>query len=265
MSGCQTISGDIVIAEQTAGEIQLGDIQHIQGSLICQKAVNLTGLSARGLSVIDKDFNLDGLTILSTLNFPALSQVGSITWTALPGLQELSFTSQVKKASSVLVQNTILKSLDGINLEQVDKFNINNNQYLTKIELQLGNITQALNIQANSRDLVVSFPNLEWAYNMTFRNCSSVNLPSLASVNGSMGFFDNSFQSFSAPNLTQTGDKGSLVFVSNTQLTNISIPMLTTIGGTYEIQNNTNLKVIDGFQKLSTVGGAIDFSGNFTK
>lgn len=264
LSGCETVTGDIVIAEQTSGSIDLSGIQRIQGSLRCKDAVNLTGIESRDLTIIGKQFYLEGLTIMSSLNMPALSRVGSIQWVALPALQDLGFTSQVEQAQEIFISNTNLRSLDGINLNTVEKFNVNNNPYLTKIESQLGNVSEALNIQANSRDLSVSFPNMIWAFNMTFRNCSSVNLPSLGSVNGSMGFFDNYFESFSAPNLTRTGDRGSLVFVSNRRLTNISLPMLKTIGGTYQIANNTELKVIDGFQELTTVGGAIDFSGNFT-
>jgi hypothetical protein len=265
LKNCQILSGDLVIAEQASGTIKLGGIGRINGSLICRNAVGLTSIEAPNLATIDKAFILDGLTILDTLKFPALSSVGAIEWRALPALQELAFTSGVKRASEVRVENTNLKSLDGINLEQVRIFEVFNNPYLAKLELQLGNITQALTVGANSRDIQVSFPNLEWAYNMTFRNCSSVDLPSLSSVNGSMGFFENYFESFSAPQLTQTGPGGFLVFVDNQRLMNISLPKLKTIGGTYQIANNTQLKIIDGFQQLSTVGGAIDFSGNFTK
>ncbi len=265
LSNCETLSGDLIIAEQTAGTIRLPGIRRIEGSLICREATELTSIEAPQLSIIDRNFELNGLTILSNLNFPALGSVGRIQWTALPALEELSFTSEVTRAQDISITNTYLKSLDGINLEQVRTFEVTNNRYLTKMDLQLGNITQQLTIQGNSRDLVVAFPNLDWAFNMTFRNCSQVNLPSLASVNGSMGFFDNYFESFSAPNLTRTGPGGSLVFVSNSRLTNISIPRLTAIGGTYQIANNTRLQKIDGFPDLKTVGGAIDFSGNFTE
>ena len=217
------------------------------------------------MTIIDENFELNGLTILSNLNFGSLSSVKRIQWTALPALDELSFTTEVTKADEISITNTNLKSLDGINLEQVRIFDVTNNLYLSKMELQLGNITQQLTLQANSRDLVVSFPNLQWAYNMTFRNCSEVKLPSLASVNGSMGFVDNYFESFSAPNLTKTGPGGSLVFVSNSRLTNISIPRLESIGGTYQIANNTKLDTVDGFPILKSVGGAIDFRGTFTE
>lgn len=264
LSDCQTLSGDLVIAEQATGTIRLDGIERIEGSLICRDAVDLQSIEAPQLTIIDENFELNGLTILSNLNFGSLSSVKRIQWTALPALDELSFTTEVTKADEISITNTNLKSLDGINLEQVRIFDVTNNLYLSKMELQLGNITQQLTLQANSRDLVVSFPNLQWAYNMTFRNCSEVKLPSLASVNGSMGFVDNYFESFSAPNLTKTGPGGSLVFVSNSRLTNISIPRLESIGGTYQIANNTKLDTVDGFPILKSVGGAIDFRGTFT-
>jgi hypothetical protein len=263
LASCTTFSGDIVIATAAADTIQLNGIQRISGNLIADGATKLTTLSADSLTIIDKGFQLTNMTILSTLAFPRLSMVDSIMWNALPNLQNISFTSKVTRAANVLITNTQLASLNGIDLQTVETFNINNNFYLTQIETQLGNISKSLTIEANGRHLTASFPNLQWAYNMTFRNCSDVKLPSLSAVNGSMGFYENFFQNFAAPNLTSVG--GSLVFDDNVQLTNISLPMLKTINGGYQIANNTQLKVIDGFQALQTVGGAIDFSGNFTK
>jgi len=39
---------------------------------------------------------------------------------------------------------------------------------------------------------------------------------------------------------------------------------LQTIGGGYLIANNSALLIVDGFEALKTVVGALDFSGNFT-
>jgi len=105
-------------------------------------------------------------------------------------------------------------------------------------------------------------PNLQFALNMTFRNVSSVSLPSLSGVNGSLGFYGNILSTFSAPNLTQTGS--DLVFDDNTGLTNLSLPSLTIVGGGLQIANNSQLKSINGLPKLQDVGGAVDFSGVFT-
>lgn len=97
---------------------------------------------------------------------------------------------------------------------------------------------------------------------MTFRNCSTVDLPALANVTQDLGFYGNSMQTFSAPNLTAVG---GLIFVDNTALTNISIPQLTSANQSYQIANNTMLKQINGFPKLANIGGALDFNGNFTE
>ncbi|KAI9771351.1 MAG: hypothetical protein M1840_002321 [Geoglossum simile] len=264
LESCSSISGDIVISSVASGSISLDGIQTIGGNLICHDAVNLTSLSAKDLRSISKDFDLSGLIVLSTLKFPSLKEVDSILWSALPALQQLTFTATVNKAKTVIITNTQLNSLDGINLEQAETFNVNNNQYLKSVELQLSNVSNALNVEANGKDLVASFPNLLWAYNITFRNCSEISIPSLESVNGSIGFFDNYFTNFTAPNLTFTGTSGAVVFVSNSKLTTIELPELKTVGGTFQIANNSALQIVGGTPSLSVVAGAIDFAGEFT-
>jgi len=262
LGDCAVYNGDITIAPIAAGSITLDGVQRITGNFVCNGATNLTSLEANDLAEIDGEFALNGLTILSTLNMPSLAKVDNINWVALPGIQQLTFTHGVTEAGNVTISNTQLNTLDGINLETVEIFNINNNPYLGDIDMQLANVTQALNIAANGRNLKASFPNLQFAFNMTFRNCSDVSMPSLSSVNGSLGFYSNYFTDFAAPNLTATGQ--DLVFDDNPSLTNISLPLLKTINGGYQIANNTELKNINGFQKLSVVAGALDFSGNFT-
>jgi hypothetical protein len=192
---------------------------------------------------------------------PSLARVNNINLIALPALQQLSFTHGVTEAGNVTISNTQLNTLDGINPETADIFDVNNNPYLTNIDMQTANITQTLNIQANSYDLTASFPNLEFAFNMTFRSCSEINLPSLVAVNGSLGFYSNYFQNFSAANFTTTGQ--SLIFDDNPTLTTLSLPNLTQINGGYQIANNTELKTL-AFPELKVIAGALDFSGNFT-
>jgi hypothetical protein len=221
----------------------------------------MTSLSGGSLASIGGQFSLSSLTVLTTLNFPQLSSVNTIDWTALPALQGLSFSTGVQQAKSVTITNTQLNTLDGINLETVDVLYITNNNYLNDINMQLGNVTQGITLEANGRNVSAIFPNLEWAYNITFRNVSTVSTPSLASINGSYGLISNFFTSVSAPNLTTVG--GSLSLDSNEALTNISFPELKTVGGGLDVTNNTELGDIS-FPALTTVGGALDFYGNFT-
>jgi hypothetical protein len=196
-----------------------------------------------------------------------LQSVGSIEWVALPALSQLTFPATVSTATSVTISNTFLSTLDGINLNTVGTMQIDNNNRLKTFSTQVANITSQLNINANGNNLQVSFPNLIWAANMTFRNISSISIPSLATVNGSLGFYGNYMTDIAAPNLTTVGSfsnkVGSLAFVANSKLANISMPLLSSVGGAVQIANNTALNAIS-FESLSTVGGAIDFSGNFT-
>ena len=238
----------------------------ITGNLTVTDAIQLASLSFGSLQSIG-GFELGGLTVLSELSMPQITKVDQLNFTALPALQQLSFGGTgLTQANSILITNTGLSSLQGINnLQEVDFFNVNNNPSLQNISLQVTSIKNSLDIEANDgyvTGLQTSFPLLETAQNMTFRNCSSVSLPSLANVSEDLGFYGNTMQSFAAPNLTTCG---GLIFVDNTELTNISLPMLTSINASYQIANNTQLKIINGFQKLSIIGGALDFNGNFTE
>src|SRR5688500_10998274 len=111
------------------------------------------------------------------------------------------------------------------------------NKYINSIEMQLGTDSDALTLSTNNPNVNVTFSNMIWAANLTFRNCSSVDLPSLESVNRSFSLIGNVFESFSSPNLTTVG--GALVVSNNVELTNISFPLLTKVGFNVEVANNT--------------------------
>ena len=264
LASCQKLTGDLIISENAAGTLNIAGIREITGNLVCQNAGALTSISSPDLQTLGGTFGLANLTILSTLQMDSLTSVNEIQWIGLPALQSLSFRRGITTANKVLVSNTQLASLSGIELETVGTMNINNNNYLSTVNVNnLANVTESLSFAANARDLQISFPNLESAANLTFRNASSVTCPSLSQVNGSMGFYSNTFMSFSAPNLTATG--GSLAFVDSSNLNNLSFPRLTQVGGAFLIANNTDLKSINGFPALAVIVGALDFSGSFDK
>ena len=194
----------------------------------------------------------------------SLSAVNEINWVSLPALQSLNFAQGISKANNIYISDTQLTSLSGIELTAVGMMDINNNRFLTTVNVNdMKNVTNALSFSANNQDLQISFPNLEGAANLTFRNVSQVDMPSLSYCAGDIGFYSNTFEGFSAPNLTETG--GALALVDSPNLSNVSFPSLTTIGGGFIIANNTDLKQISGFPVLETIGGAIDFAGTFNK
>ncbi|KAI5287082.1 hypothetical protein KEM52_001766, partial [Ascosphaera acerosa] len=262
LSRCSTIKGDVTIDKSVGGELNIQGVKKIEGSLIAQGATNLTSFTANDLKEIGDAFELTSLTQMTNLEMSALEKVGSIDFEALPALQTLGFTKGVKSAGKLLITNTGLTSLSGISLETVGSIDVNNNNKLAEINVnEIKNITGLASFSANNKRLEIIFPNLRSAQNMTFRNLSRVELPSLKKTDGLLGFYSNSFSSLSAPNLTSTGD---LVFTSNPQLTNMSLPKLTKVDGVYQVANNTKLHSITGVNSLETVN-AIDFAGNFTK
>lgn len=263
MASCTTFSGSIAIETGSAGPIAIDGIQKLDGNLVINNNSAIQQISGNDLEEITGTFTLDNVQVLNTVKFPKLNTVSTLRWNALPNLQAVGFDAQVTKASEIDIQNTQLQSLEGINLETIDKVTIANNRYINSIDMQLGNITNTLVLEANNPEVNVSFPNLIWAFNMTFRNCSSIDLPSLETLNGSLGLYGNVLTSFAAPNLTEVG--GAIALVSNTELTNISFPELTEVKDNLQVANNTKLSEIEGFPKIKTIGGALDFNGNMSK
>jgi len=264
LANCERYDGDIIITEEASGTLQINGVQAISGDLRANNATQLTSISSDQLNSIGGVFDLERLTILSSLQFTSLTNVNGIKWISLPALQSLNFGQGIRRANNVEISDTALTSLDGIELEAVGTMNINNNNYLAEVDVNsLSNVTRGLTFAANSRDLKISLPNLESAANLTFINTSDISMPSLSEVGGSMGFYFGSFEEFAAPNLTETGN--DIAFVSCGSLNNLSFPELTTIGGGFLVANNTELEAVDQFPKLKTIAGALDFRGVFEK
>ncbi|KAK7754847.1 cell wall protein Ecm33 [Diatrype stigma] len=262
---CDKIEGSVLISPEAGQKIDLsGQLSEIGGDLTVENNGLLTDFSSTSLETIGGSFTLHNLTALSTLGFSKLTEVGSIDWATLTLLPELNFgTPGVTKAKSVIIADTFLQTIDGINVQSLTDMNLNNNKRLTKFSTSIKSLSNVLNVQANGLNLELEMPNLEWIANLTIANVTTFSAPSLKTVNGSLRFDSNYFESFAAPNLTEVQD-GDISFVSNPQLTNLSFPALEKIGGGLTVANNTALEKVDGFQSLERVGGAVAFRGSFT-
>jgi len=262
-SACSTFSGSIAIATGTTDDIALDGLRQLSGNLVGTENSNIKRISAADLESLDGEMQFDGLTRLYNIDFPKLKSIDSIKWNALPNLQGIGFTAEVEKAKKVDIQNTGLRNLKGINIERVETLFIANNGYITEISMQLANVTKGLTFAENNETLKVELPNLTWAANLTFRFCASVSLPSLQGCNGSLGLYNNGFESFSAPNLTAVGQ--ALALAKNEKLSNMTFPQLTKITDNLQIANNSALLEITGLPELKSIGGAFDISGNMSR
>ena len=259
-----------------SGTVDLTGLTVIKGDLSYQDDSSVNTINAGDLLSVG-NLALGNLSTLSTLNFGALTSTANMNFTGLSTLQTLNFGSGsgLQMANDILITNTVLTSLNGISaVTSITGFSISNNPYLSSITINVDAIVPINGAGSGTVDIgandvsnggqSISFPNLQTAIEMTFRNASSISLPSLANVSQNLGFYDNLVKTIVTPNLTFAG---GIVCVDNTQLTNISMPMLTTINGTngtYQIANNTLLTAINGFQDLSNVKGGLDFTGNFS-
>lgn len=266
LAECDTIEGSVLISASAADTtIDLGGkLTEIGGDLTAENNGLLNTFQSDSLKTIGGAFTLKNVTKLSTLSFPKLGEVGSIDWATLNALPEPTFGNPgITKAKSVVIADTFIENIDGINVDSLTDMNINNNRRLTKFSTSIKSLSNTLIIQANGLNLSMEMPNLQWIANMTISNVTSFSVPSLHTVNGSMRFDSNYFETFIAANLTDIQD-GDLSFVSNPQLTNISIPTLTHIGGGFTVANNTALEKLDGFGGLNEIGGAVKVRGSFT-
>jgi len=224
-TGCATLK-NVVIGPSAVATIDLSGPKIISGDIYSHSAVGLLSLTSSTIEAIGGTFDLFDMTLMSTLSFSKLTQIKNINWSALPALDLLTFPAIISKADSVIITNTFLSDLNGLNLKTVQTLDVNNNPRLQKFETQVSNITTSINIAANGKALDISFPNLIWANNMTFRDVKSLSTPSLATVNGSLIFVNNVFTGYSAPNLTTVGNfaqkVGSLAFVGN----NLILPVV---------------------------------------
>ncbi|KAJ5655475.1 Leucine rich repeat 5 [Penicillium longicatenatum] len=257
---CTTVKGDVTISSSYSQGLDLGAIEKITGKLSCSDAPNITSITAGSLTSIGGNFTLDGLTTLSSLSMAELTSIGKIAWQALPALYSLSFTAGVDTVGDLNILNTALTTLDGITLETVGQFQIEDNTGLKTCNISsLKNATGQITFAGNLDTLEVDLASLGTGTSMTFRNISSINIPSLEKLTGQLGFWGTDFDTFSAPKLTASGD---LVFTDNSKLSNISAPVLKTVDGGFTVTRNDKVQVID-LPDLETVAGAIDFTGNF--
>ncbi|KAI5813446.1 hypothetical protein BZA77DRAFT_119970 [Pyronema omphalodes] len=261
LASCSKLNGKVTLGKKVTSVALPATLTSITGDVVADGAADLVAFQAPGLRTIGGSFTLKGLIVLNNLAFPELVSVGDINWATLPALQTLGFTKEVSKANSVLITDTLLNTLQGINLKTAERFNINNNRYLRSVDVALTQVSDLLLIESNGKGVNASFPDLKWANNITVRDAGDIYFPKLEKVNSSAAFVNNTFTTADFPELTAVGE--SFALISCSKLEKITANSLETVGGTFQLANNTKLTNVDGFGALRVVGGAIDLSGTF--
>jgi len=179
----------------------------------------------------------------------------------LPALQQTGLTSGLTSAEQVIIADTALTSLEGINVFELSVFNVNNNGDIESINSGLQSVTDSLSITYNSEKVDVLLEQLISANDVTFQSINSFSANNLTTINGSLAISSSSVDKIDFPALENINS--SLTINKNDELEEIDFPKLTNIGGALQIADNDQLRTFDGFPKLKTIGGSVSINGTF--
>ena len=121
------------------------------------------------------EFNAN--TILSNLNLAQLTTVGSFSLNALPALEKTGLTAGITSADSVIISDTGLSSLTGINVFKLKVFNVNNNDNIDTIDSGLQEVTDTIDISYNAEKVDVILKQLSSAKNIVLQQVNSFSAP----------------------------------------------------------------------------------------
>jgi hypothetical protein len=91
---------------------------------------------------------LSNITILGKIHFPRLVFINTFELSGIPALQRFNFNAGVT-CNDVLVNNTQLNALEGLNVVSIDTFKVINNPYLINVTIPFTKVTQYLTLAAN--------------------------------------------------------------------------------------------------------------------
>lgn len=198
---------------------------------------------------------------MANLNLAQLTTVGSFSISALPALESIGLTTGITSADSVVISDTGLSSLQGINVVELKTFDVNNNGDIQLIDSGLQKVTDSLSISYNADTVDVKLDQLTEAKNVFLQSISSLSVANLTKITGSLAFSSNSMDKIELDTLTSIGN--SLTIIKNSELEEIEFSNLTSIGGALQIGDNDALTDFSGFPELEKIGGSVNISGNF--
>lgn len=261
VAACPTAVGTINFGGDALTSINLTGVKQIFGDLNVNGTSQVTDFVAPDLQLVSGQLTLSDSTILDNVNLAQLSTVNSLLFNALPALEKTGLTTGITSADLIVIANTGLTSLDGINVFLVKVFNVNNNQEIALIDSGLQSVTDTLSINYNSDKVEIVLDQLTSAKNVDLQNIASLSFANLTLINGSLSLESSTFDSFSFEVLQTIGN--SLSINKNDKLTEFDFTQLTSVGGALSIQDNGDLDSFSGFPKLMTIGGSVVLEGDF--
>jgi hypothetical protein len=237
-------SGNITIASNNAlTSISMPQFTNGVGNILITSNTLLATISFPQLVSLTGNIGFNGDIALTTISFPQLSTISGYIQISNSSIQNISFPELVTITDYLSIAGNI-SSLSFPKLQNVPNMNI-------------GGVGSGITI---------SFPQLRNGGFITIANSSanSISLPLLTKVNNSLSISGNGITSISLPLLDTVN---TMQIYNSNQLTSISLPALKTVITDFSINSNSQLTTLS-IPMLSSLGttnstaSAINLNGN---
>lgn len=266
-TACSTVTGDISIATNVVGNIKIDGPKVITGNLFsaqCLAASNCTGmksLSSSTIQTINKDFHLQGIQNLTSIDFPALTTVQTIVFLDLVAVETVAFDKGLSDITGGTVHMegmSSLQNLSGLAFTEIDYLSLHTGP-LSELALLVEQTSEFFSVGGDG-SLHLDASVLRETSSLTIFGCADVNLAALVTC-ANVDFEQNKFATLSMPAFVSSS-YSYLTIGDNANLNSIDLPLIQQLD-TLWIWGNPDLTDINGFSKLTDVD-SVKVSGNFT-
>ena len=238
---CTEWLGNVIISTNATRFLVPIWLSTIVGDFICEHNSGLKQLNLAGdvLSNVTGTIRLVDMPVLERFRLSQLQAVGRIELDGLPSLHQLEFFTGGSQVSSILVHNTGLDNLTGLNPSSMQGIDIRNNTRLGNVNLSsLVESTGPITFEQNSASLSISLDALKSSGSLVMNGVNDLSMPNLSVVSGTMSIFQNGNPSLDLDRLESISGSLEIEFSNLIQL---PMPNLNTIGGSLTLTDNGEL------------------------
>ncbi|KAJ2400163.1 cell wall protein Ecm33 [Coemansia sp. RSA 2559] len=268
LSECAKFRGDIVIdgakeegiADLTT--ISVAGVEEITGSLIIQNLYNLQTVTFPSLTSTGSLKVLNNTKVYK-LDFPTLTSIDDLQLINDPSLQEFNYLN-ISSTGNFQIINTHIGSLNPFVASKATNIEIASNNQLVQLDFSsVEKMDGYINIANNGRNANVSFAELtSVGGNASFADVYALDISKLGTVADDFSLYTNTFTNLTVASLSAAK---KAITLSDNDFEAISFPVLTTIGASLNIANNSNFHSIADttFPKLKSIPGSMILEGSF--
>lgn len=253
------MEGTIIIQDYFDSLLSLNALTKLTGSIFIRNAPLLIRFEALNLETITETFQMDRLQSMAMITVPKLASVKEMDLQILPILTHINMES-LKDVKSLRLSDTALTRFSELDTKEMINFDVNNNRYLESLTVNAEVVTDSFHIGGNARTITVNMDQLRKANNITVNRVQTLHMANLEEVSNSVSFIETDLSLLSLPKLTRVG--GTMRIADNRGLLNVTVNSLQDIGGGLLIVNNTVLSNVSFFTNLTVIGGGLDIEGN---